>query len=174
MPGSATFASMFAQRMVVGVGELAVSNQPQVTLSTYALGSCVGIAAYDPVARVAGILHLMLPDSGISPDRAATKPAMFTDTGFPLFLRELAGLRAEPNRLKLFIAGGASVLQGIDPFKIGERNIRTVQEFVGRAGLAVCGTSLGGVVNRTVHLEVATGQVTLKLPGGVASRASLA
>jgi len=173
MPGSPNLGTLFSQRVVIGVGELAVSNQPQVTLSTYALGSCVGIAAYDPVTQAAGILHLMLPDSSISPEKAASKPAMFTDTGFPLFLRELAGLRGDPRRLKLFVAGGASVLQGIDPFRIGERNLQTVQDFVRRNGLAVCGSAVGGFVNRTVHLEVSSGQVTLKLPDGVEARASL-
>ncbi len=174
MPPASSIAAMFAQRVIIGVGELAVSNQPQVTLSTYALGSCVGIAAYDPVTRAAGILHLMLPDSHLSPERAAVKPAMFLDTGFPMFLRGLAGLKGEPRRLRLFLAGGASVLQGIDPFKIGDRNIQAVQEFVQRSGLLVRGESLGGVVNRTVHLEVGTGQVTLKLPDGREVKASLA
>ena len=108
MPPASSIAAMFAQRVIIGVGELAVSNQPQVTLSTYALGSCVGIAAYDPMTRAAGILHLMLPDSHLSPERAAAKPAMFLDTGFPMFLRGLAGLKGEPRRLKLFLAGGAS------------------------------------------------------------------
>ena len=80
---------MFAQRVVIGVGDMAVSNNTQVTLSTYALGSCIGVVAYDPVVKVGGILHMMLPDSSISPEKAVQQPAMFADTGLPLFFRAL-------------------------------------------------------------------------------------
>jgi len=68
--GSPTIAALFAQRVVVGVGDMGVSNNPQITLSTYALGSCVAVVAYDPVAKAGGLLHLMLPDSTISPAKA--------------------------------------------------------------------------------------------------------
>src|SRR5262245_7448547 len=123
MAGSPSIASLFAQRLVVGVGDLGVSNNTAITLSTYALGSCVGLAAYDPIAKVGGILHLMLPDSALSAEKAAERPAMFADTGLPFFFRSLSGLRAGHSRLRLFVAGGANVMgTGSDSFKIGERN----------------------------------------------------
>jgi chemotaxis protein CheD len=167
MPGSSTIASLFAQRVVIGVGDVAASNIPNVTLSTYALGSCVGVVAYDSVARAGAILHLMLPDSTISPARAAGQPAMFADTGFPLLIRELSSLRGDPRRLRLLLAGGAAVLQGNDPFKIGARNIQAVKQQVQQFGLHVIAADLGGVVNRTLHLEIGTGQVTMKRPDAV-------
>ncbi|HRE80406.1 MAG TPA: chemotaxis protein CheD, partial [Opitutaceae bacterium] len=74
MPGAPTVSALFAQRVVIGVGDLAVSNNPQVTLSTYALGSCVGVIAFDPITRAGGILHIMLPDSLISPEKSAKQP----------------------------------------------------------------------------------------------------
>ena len=61
-------ASMFVQRVVVGVGDLGASNNSMLTLSTYALGSCVAVVAYDPTTKASGLLHLMLPESTISPD----------------------------------------------------------------------------------------------------------
>ncbi|HYC72807.1 MAG TPA: chemotaxis protein CheD [Opitutaceae bacterium] len=164
MPGGPTVASLFAQRVVVGVGDMAVSNNPQVILSTYALGSCIGVVAFDPVARAGGILHLMLPESSISPEKAARQPAMFADTGLPQFFRALAGLKAERARVRIFLAGGASVIAGSDPFRIGERNTRATIDFLGRNNLAVLGTDTGGNVNRTLHLELSTGAVTLKTP----------
>ena len=72
MSGSPTIASLFAQRVVVGVGDMAVSNNVSTVLSTYALGSCVGIIAYDPGVKCGGILHLMLPEAAVSPQKAAT------------------------------------------------------------------------------------------------------
>jgi chemotaxis protein CheD len=164
MAGAPSITALFSQRVVIGVGDMAVSNNAMVTLSTYALGSCVGVIAFDPTTKGGGILHLMLPDSSISPDKAAKQPAMFADTGLPMLFRALAGVRAERSRLRLFVAGGASVLNGADPFKIGERNSVAVEKYLKANGYAVVGQDLGGNVNRTVHVEIATGKVTLKMP----------
>ncbi len=159
-----SISALFSQRVVVGVGDMAVSNNEMVTLSTYALGSCVGVIVYDPIAHAGGILHLMLPDSTISPDKAVKQPAMFADTGLPLLFKALTGVRSERSRIRLFLAGGASVLNGADPFKIGERNCVAVQRFLKTNGYAVTGQDIGGNINRTVHLEIGSGLVTLKLP----------
>jgi len=164
MAGSPTVASLFAQRVVIGVGDMAVSNNTQVILSTYALGSCVGVVAYDAAAKAGGVLHLMLPDSTISPEKAVRQPAMFADTGLASFFRALAGLKAERSRLKLFVAGGASVISGNDPFKIGERNRQVTLDFLARQGYNIRHTEVGGTINRTLHLEMSTGSVTLKTP----------
>lgn len=143
---------------------MAVSNNSQVVLSTYALGSCVGVVAYDPMYKIGGILHLMLPESTISPEKAAKQPAMFADTGLPLFFKSLAGLKGDRARLRLFVAGGASVIAGSDPFRIGERNARVTMDYLQRQGYTVRFTDLGGSINRTMHLEMSTGTVTLKRP----------
>lgn len=164
MSGAPVIPALFAQRVVIGVGDLAVSNNPQVTLSTYALGSCVGVIGYDPVVKAGGILHLMLPDSLISPDKAAKQPAMFADTGLPIFFRSLSGMKVERSRMRVFLAGGASVLNGTDPFKIGERNAASVRKILNIYQISICGEDLGGNVNRTVHLELATGSLILKTP----------
>jgi chemotaxis protein CheD len=146
--GSPTIAALFAQRVVVGVGELSVSNNPGITLSTYALGSCVAVVAYDPFAKAAG--------------KAATQPAMFADTGLPLLLRSMVGLRADFSRLRVFLAGGANVLCANDTFKIGERNIRATLDYARQQNLMICHSALGGTINRTVHLSIGTGAITLK------------
>ncbi len=162
--GSPSISALFAQRMVVGVGDMGVSNNPQITLSTYALGSCVAVVAYDPAAKAGGLLHLMLPDSTISPSKAQSQPAMFADTGLPLLFRSLAGIRVDFSRVRIFLAGGANVLCDADTFRIGERNIKAATEFLSHNGLVVRHTSLGGTINRTVHLNIGTGAITLKTP----------
>ena len=164
MAGAPTIAALFAQRVVVGVGDLAVSNNAQMVLSTYALGSCIGVVAYDPGQKIGGLLHLMLPDSAIAPDKAAKQPAMFADTGLTHFFRQLGGLKADRASLRLLVAGGACVLSGQDNFRIGERNTRATLDFLARHGFRVAQTDVGGIHNRTLHLEVATGTVTLKKP----------
>ena len=162
--GSPTIASVFAQRVVVGIGEIGASNNPSITLSTYALGSCVGVVAYDPLMKAGGLLHIMLPDSAISPDKAIAQPAMFADTGLPMLFRALAGLKGDPSRIKIFVAGGASVWCANDSFKIGERNIRATASYLERQGCRVRQSDVGGTVNRTVHLNVGTGEINLKSP----------
>ena len=164
MSGAPTVAAIFAQRVVIGVGDMAVSNNRNSILSTYALGSCIGLIAYDPVAQCGGILHLMLPEAAVSPQKALTQPAMFADTGLPLFFKALLGLRAERDRIRLCIAGGASVLSGLDPFKIGERNTCATMGFIRQNALNVAHADTGGTISRTVHLELATGIVNLLTP----------
>src|SRR5690606_5547237 len=71
-------------RRVVGIGEFAIAHGGTDVLVTHALGSCVAVCIYDPEADVAGMLHVLLPDSRISPQRASEQPAAFADTGVPL------------------------------------------------------------------------------------------
>jgi chemotaxis protein CheD len=164
MAGSPTIASIFAQRIVVGVAELAVASQIQATLSTYALGSCVGLVAYDSLAKAGGLLHLMLPESLLAPGKAVEKPAMFADTGIPALFNALNGVRAQRSRINLFMAGGASVLSGPDNFKIGERNVAAVRKMIAVYGCRLVGGEVGGTLNRTLHLDMGSGVLTIKLP----------
>ncbi len=156
--------SLYPQHVVIGVGDMAVSNNTEAVMSTYALGSCIGLVGYDPLVKVGGILHLMLPDSNVSPSKAAAQPAMFADTGLPQFFRQLASFKTRATRLQLFVAGGANVILGHDPFRIGERNMRATLEFLARNGYVVKQAQVGGSVNRTLHLELATGSVRIKTP----------
>jgi chemotaxis protein CheD len=164
MAGSSSIGSIFTHKVVVGVGDMAVSNNENATLSTYALGSCVGVIAYDPIAKAGGMLHLMLPESRLSPDKAVSQPAMFADTGLPLMFNSLAGFRATLNNLRLFVVGGASVVNGADPFRIGDRNLSAVKKILEGYPCPIRGYDVGGTINRTVHLEISRGQVTLRLP----------
>lgn len=165
MAGAPSIGAIFGtQKVVVGVGDMAVSNNTNVTLSTYALGSCVGVVAYDPVSKASGLLHLMLPEAKLSPEKANSQPAMFADTGLPMLFNAMFGLRAEFGRIRLFIAGGASVINGADPFRIGDRNLTAVKKFLQSCPCTVVSHDVGGTINRTVHLEVSTGTVSLKMP----------
>ncbi|RLA93542.1 MAG: chemotaxis protein CheD, partial [Deltaproteobacteria bacterium] len=84
--------------IVVGIGDYKVTKEPSVTLITYSLGSCIGVTVYDPAAKVGGMLHFMLPESRINPERAIERPAIFADTGLPLLLKECEKLGADRKR----------------------------------------------------------------------------
>src|SRR5690606_24212377 len=87
------------RRRIVGIGEFAIARGGADVIVTHALGSCVAVCLWDPAADVAGLLHVLLPDSRISPQRAAEQPAAFADTGVPLLFRAAYALGAEKKRL---------------------------------------------------------------------------
>ena len=75
--------------VVVGLGKMKVSGSEEETLITYSLGSCIGLSLYDPVARVGGLVHCMLPTVTLDPSRAETTPCLFARIAAP---RSLSGV----------------------------------------------------------------------------------
>ncbi len=156
--------SLITKRIVVGVGDMAVSNDQSSILSTYALGSCVGVVMFDPQRGIAGMLHVMLPDSKATPEKAIEKPHMFADTGMASLMKAVTSLGAKKENLSIYLAGGANVLKGADFFKIGERNSTTIKRYLLDQGLRTKREDLGGLNNRTLHFKISAGTVELKLP----------
>ena len=144
---------------------MAVSNNPSAILTTYALGSCIGVVLYDPVARVGGLLHAMLPDSTIDPVKAQAHPGMFVDTGMPALLRGACQMRADRRRLQIYVVGGARIMDDQNLFNIGGRNVAALAEWLRRENLHLNAEQVGGQVNRTVGLSIETGRITLKVSG---------
>lgn len=155
----------FQSKVVVGIADMAVSNNPNVILTTYALGSCIGVAIYDPVSKVGGLLHAMLPDSTIDPGKAGKLPAMFIDSGIPALFRAAYQLHAEKHRVLIYVVGGAQIMDSSGFFNIGRRNFEAATAIFGQHGLQIRCEQVGGMVNRTVFLDMATGNVSLKVSG---------
>ena len=150
---------------MVGLAEMAVSNNPSAILTTYALGSCIGVVIYDPVVRVGGLLHAMLPDSTIAPAKAQAQPGMFVNTGMPALLRATCQMRADRQRLRIFLVVGARIMDDQNLFNIGGRNVAALAEWLRRENLHLNAEQVGGQVNRTVGLSIETGRITLKVSG---------
>jgi len=155
----------FPHRVVVGLAELAVSNNPNAILTTYSLGSCIGVAVYDPAARVGGVLHAMLPESAMDPAKAQAHPGMFVDTGVAALVRATTQMRADPRRLRFYLAGGARIMDDQNLFNIGTRNLEAFAAFLRRENRSLAAEQVGGQVNRTMYLAIETGRVTLKVSG---------
>jgi len=94
-------------KQIVGVADMKVSNRQTESIITYALGSCIGLIIYDPVVRVGGILHFMLPESSIDKEKASARPYMFADSGIPRLFKSAYKLGAVKQRMKVYVAGGA-------------------------------------------------------------------
>ena len=149
-------------QVVVDIADLAVSNDPGTTLITYSLGSCIGLVIYDPVAHVGGMLHYMLPDSQLSPDKAKANPAMFCDSGVPRLFRAAYELGAVKNRLVIKVAGGSQLLDDNGTFNIGKRNYLALRKIFWKNGVMINGEDVGGSISRTVKVDVGTGTTMLK------------
>ena len=154
------------RQLVVGVGDGGVSRDPDVLIVTYALGSCVAVMLHDPVARVSGLVHYMLPESSASSDKSNARPWMYADTGIECLLRGALDQGADKRRLVVFAAGGAQVMNDNSMFNIGKRNCLALRKALWKFGLVAHAEETGGTVARTVRMEVATGRVWLQTPGG--------
>lgn len=151
--------------LTIGISEMRVSNNPDDVLVTYSLGSCVGLTLYDPVTRVGGMIHCMLPLSRIDPAKAAAKPEMFTDTGVPALIQAVLNLGGSRKRLVAKVAGAASPLDDKGMFKIGERNYVVLRKVLWKNEILIAAESIGGTIARTMFLHIATGTTIIKSGG---------
>ncbi len=158
--------------IIVGVGDMKVSNNPQAVLATYSLGSCIGVAIYDHTAKVGGLLHYMLPESSLDAAKAKKNPYMFGDSGIPLLFKSTYRLGAKKNRMKVMVLGGAQILDQNGLFNIGKRNHTIVRKMFWKNNVMVNYEAVGGTVNRTIKLAVDSGEAWLKVSGEGAKQLS--
>jgi len=142
-----------------------VSNNPEDVLVTFSLGSCVGLVLYDPVLKVGGMIHCMLPLSKIDPQKAQTNPCMFTDTGIPTLIQAVLNLGANKKRLVAKVAGAASPLDDKGMFKIGERNYTVLRKVLWKNDILIAAEDVGGTVARTLYLFLDSGRTVVRSGG---------
>ncbi|MDH4099272.1 MAG: chemotaxis protein CheD [Nitrospirota bacterium] len=155
-----------SQMKSVGLGEWFVTADPVMTIAAIGLGSCVGVAAYDPVAKLAGMIHIVLPDSGGNAD--GDSKTKFADQGLPVLFDSMYKQGAKKERLVVKICGGAQMLSHVGvsmSFNIGERNVEAVKKILKEMGLVIRGEQVGGVAGRTLKLYVNTGRITVRTVG---------
>lgn len=152
-------------KIIIGVSDMKTSNSPAETLITYSLGSCIGIVLYDDVAKVGGILHYMLPDSNLDRSKAESNPFMFADTGIPRLFKATYKLGASKKNLRVVVVGGSQILDQNGFFNIGKRNHMAMRKIFFKNNVLVNFEEVGGNVNRTIRLEMKTGEIVLKTSG---------
>ncbi len=142
-----------------------VSNNPKDTIVTYSLGSCIGLVIFDPYVKAGGILHYMLPESKLDKEKAANKPYMFADTGIPRLFKNAYQYDAIKSRMTVSVFGGSQILDQKGFFNIGRRNHMALKKILFRNNVLVNHEDVGGNVNRTVRLDIKTGDVFIKTSG---------
>ena len=147
---------------MVGMAEVKTTAKMDDTLMALGLGSCVGVCAFDAQAGIAGLAHIVLPDSGGS----AETPGKFADTAVPQLLEQMARLGANVSRIRVALAGGAQLFafKGGPRLEIGQRNAEAVSAQLRQRNIPVVATDLGGSSGRTVHL-MPNGRVRVKTIG---------
>ncbi|MCD6189535.1 MAG: chemotaxis protein CheD [Thermococcus sp.] len=152
---------MILEEIKVGIGDYAVSKAKGV-ITTYGLGSCVGITLYDPVTKAGGMLHALLPEAKYYENKG--NPAKYVDTGLELLLKDLAKLGAIKRRLEAKIFGGGHIFENVtnENLMIGKRNVETAKRELKRHKIKIVVEDTGGNGGRTISLNLETGKVKVR------------
>ena len=156
---------MAALEVKVGIADLNIVLDPG-TIMTIGLGSCIGIALYDKSKRLAGLAHIMLPDS--TQFKSSSNPMKFADLAVPMLIEKMEKHGANKRNFIAKIAGGASMFNFTDKSiisDIGKRNSDAVKKALKSEQIPIIAEDIGGDKGRTMILEASTGKVILKIVG---------
>lgn len=150
---------------VVRIGEQAASASHGDVLSSVGLGSCIGLALLDTRKGVAGLAHILLPDSR---DGAGAVPGKFADTAVPALIARMEKLGAVRRQLEAVLVGGAQMFafRADSNLDIGSRNEAATRQALKTLGIPVRANSTAGNKGRTINVYVGEGAVTAKEAGG--------
>lgn len=149
----------------VGMADLNICKSPDV-ITTLGLGSCIGLTLYDPVTKIGGMVHYMLPDS--TQVRNNANIAKFADTGIDELLKRVVGAGANKSRLVAKIAGGAKMFETSATSNIGNigaRNAEAAKMILKQKGIRLIAEDTGLNYGRTVELHCETGEFYIKAVG---------
>ncbi|MDD3119609.1 MAG: chemotaxis protein CheD [Victivallales bacterium] len=153
--------------ILLGIGDYGATGDQTIKIKTLALGSCVAVVLLDPRVKVAGMVHIALPDSQLQGGRKEFKPGYFADTGIPVLLQEMRKFGSSGILRDMYVklAGGARVIRGEGVLDIGRRNIAAVKAILKENGVRPVAHDVGNTISRTVTVELKTGIVRLSCPG---------
>lgn len=149
----------------VGMADANVCVPPDA-ITTLGLGSCVGIVLYDPVKKVAGLAHIMLPDSTKIMNNS--NKYKFADTGIDELIKEMIKIGAVRGNLVAKIAGGAQMFSfsnNLEMMRIGDRNVEATKEKLKSLGIRILAEDTGANYGRTIEFYPETGKLHIKSVG---------
>jgi chemotaxis protein CheD len=149
---------------MVRMGELAISDTPGDVLVSLGLGSCIGLAVVDKRAGVAGLAHIVLPETAGTPRPEAVNK--FADHAVPALVDGMVELGASRVFMQASLVGGASMFAAAG-LEVGQRNAAAVRELVAARRVPVVAEAIGGSRGRTVKVDVSSGTVSVREAGGV-------
>ncbi|WP_424765770.1 chemotaxis protein CheD [Paenibacillus sp. sgz302251] len=155
---------MIQQNLVkVGMADLNIATDGEI-LKTTGLGSCVGLALFDPIRKVAGMAHVMLPSSDIARETNINF-AKYADTAIPELLERMIAAGAVVERMRAKMAGGAQMfaMSGhSDSLRIGPRNVESCILMLDRFKIPILGQDTGGSFGRTIEFDSVSGMLSIR------------
>ena len=163
--------------IMVGLGEVKTSEDQESELTCLGLGSCIAVSMFDPVAKIGGMAHVVLPASR---GKTGDKATRYADVAVPYLLETLRKSGAVHSRLVIYLVGGAqmSLAPGLGTaFKIGDDNAVAVRAALAAERLKPQAEEIGGHKGRTVRLYIGSGKMTVasampNTPSGNSTRRS--
>ncbi|MGE4555605.1 MAG: chemotaxis protein CheD [Desulfovibrionaceae bacterium] len=152
-------------RINVSISDMKYSTKSEDVLVTHSLGSCVGLAAYDPQTRVGGLIHCLLPQLRGNSGKDVQNPYMYVTSGVPVLIRTLLTKGAKRNRLILKAAGGGHMMTSNRLFDVGKQNSDILRRLLAHNHMSLKAEDFGGTLPRTVYFYLDTGRVVVKSLG---------
>lgn len=155
-------------KIMVNIAQLKIAEPPDM-LCALGLGSCVSVVLYDPVSKISGMLHVLLPTEQEVDSGAHKLQTKFANPGVRMLLAEVVKAGAQRKRLQAKLAGGAAVLTPVDMHEkpIGQRNCEACVEMLKSLNIPIVSMDLGGTSGRSVYFEPETQILRVKkLVGG--------
>ena len=149
----------------VGIADLNLVLPPG-KIMTIGLGSCIGISLYDRHRKIAGLAHIMLPNS--EQFRNVSQPLKFADLAVPILIEKMEKQGCRKGNLIAKIVGGASMFNFSDKSMvsdIGKKNTEAVKKALSIQNIPIIAESTGGNKGRTMIVDSADGNVTIKIVG---------
>lgn len=153
-----------AMEIVVSISDMKVTNRSHDVLVTHALGSCLGLAAYDPAAGVAGLIHCLLPLARDTP-KSAQNPFMYVNTGIPQMMRSMFSRGATRENLILKAAGCGRMMHISNQFDTGANNLAALRKLLAVNEMRLAAEDVGGTIPRTMRLYADTGRLVISSCG---------
>lgn len=147
----------------VGIADLKIVKAPH-TIRTSGLGSCVGVIVFDPLLKIAGLAHVMLPDSSLAKSDTFNL-AKYADTAVKELVLSVINIGARKAGLKAKIAGGAQMFQftsGNEMMRIGPRNVEAVKKQLDHLNILLVGEDVGGNCGRTIEFDPITSTLQVR------------
>lgn len=152
-------------RITVNISDARVSKDKDDVITTYSLGSCIGVTLYDPLTHVGGMLHYQLPTSTLDAERARQNPTMFADSGMEVLLSRMREAGARLDKLQVSVAGAAQILDDAGVFNIGKRNHAAIRKILWQKGFLIQQEDVGGSSPRNMYLNIVDGAVEIRSVG---------
>lgn len=149
------------QQLVVSISDMKITARPRCALVTHSLGSCLGLAAYDPDTGLCGMIHCLLPDSTADARKAQKNPYTFVNSGVSKMLRTMIAKGANKKNIILKAAGCARMLNVQNQFDTGKRNYDALRKLLAKNNVKLHAEDVGGTIPRTMHMFADSGVVEI-------------